>query len=143
MTFALVPLLAAGMQVGAPTAPAALAGALADADSVDWVRADRAHHTITFAIDRAGEAYRLVATVDGGTVTALAIRDAGRGRIHSFGALTWLSDEMADVDAVAHVDVDDRGHVTLVTTDDRRIAVEPGRGDGNDGPRARWAAAWS
>src|SRR5258708_36267025 len=118
MTFALVPLLAAGMQVAAPPAPGALAGALADADSVDWVRADRAHHTITFGIDRAGEAYRLVVTTDGGAVTALAIRDVGRGSF-AIGQLTWLSDEMRDVEAIARVDVDAHGHVTLLTNADR------------------------
>lgn len=131
-----------GIRVTAPPdARAQLAGALADADSIDWVRADAAHRTVTFAIDHAGEAYWLVATIDGGAVRALAIRDAGRGSLE-LGALTWLADEMQDVAAIARLDVDGDGHVFLVTDDDRRYAVIPAH-DTNSAVEARWAAAWS
>jgi hypothetical protein len=148
LTLALVPLVAIGLagdglHVAAPAAPTTLAGALADADSVEYVRADRAHHTITFGITRAHEAYQLVVTTrDDGTLAALAIRDAGVDPSIELGKLSWLADEMADVDAIARLEIDAAGKVTIVTADDRRIAVVPGRGDGNDAARARWDAAW-
>jgi hypothetical protein len=148
MTAALIPLLAiatsAGLRVTKPVvAQARLADAIIDADSIDWVRADRAHHAITIRIDRAGEAYELVATTSSdGAIVALEIRDAGPGSF-AIGRLSWLIDELRDVEAVARLDVDDRGDVTLVTRDDRHYAIVPGRGDGNDAVRARWAAAWS
>jgi hypothetical protein len=148
MVIALVPLLAVGlstegMRVATPAAAqVALASALADADSIDWVRADRDRHTITFAIDRAGEAYRVVVTMRDGAVAALAIRDAGRGSFDA-GTLSWLADELKDVDTVARLEVDAAGRVTLVTGDDRRYTIVPGHGDGNDAARARWEAAWS
>jgi hypothetical protein len=135
-------LLESELRVAVPhVAQAELAGALADADSVDWVRADRARGTITFAIDRAGEAYRVVATTNRGEVASVAIRDAGRGRVET-GPLSWLVDELADVASVTRLEVDDGGRVTLVTDDGRRYAVIPGRGT-NDAVEARWAAAWS
>src|SRR5438045_2433428 len=73
-------------------AQVALAQALADADSIDWVSADV--HSVKFGIDHAGEAYEIVATTARrGVVTRVVISDAGRGRFE-LGPLSWLADAM-------------------------------------------------
>ena len=119
-----------------------LAGALADADSVDAVTADRAHHTVTFAIDRAGEAYEIVARIaDDGDVEQVTVRDRGLGH-PGLGPLSWLVDAMAESTAVVRLDVNAEGAVTLVTDAGEAYRARPGRGDGNDAVRARWEAMW-
>jgi len=118
-------------------AQARLAEALADADAVDWVRAD--DHTFTFAITAKGEAHLLVATTSGQRIISLAIRDAGRAPSEADG-LSWLVGEMHDVAAVTRLWVRD-GRVMLATGDGRRYAMLPGHGT-NAAVEARWAAEW-
>ena len=134
--------LAHGMAVSTPQdAQATLAGALAEADSVDWVRAD--HHAITFGIDRAGEAYTLTATTDDdNAVATLQIVDLGRGG-RELGPMSWLADAMTGTSAVTQLVVADDGAVTVVTNDgDRYLAIPTGTGN-NAAVEARWAEAWS
>jgi hypothetical protein len=125
-------------------AQARLAGALADADSIDAVAVDRKHHTVTFSIERAGQAYDVIATTRRrGEVIAVAIRAVGEGTFE-IGGLTWLSDTMRSTSAVARLTVDDDGAVTLVTNKGLRYMAIPGRGSGgNDEVEARWAAEWN
>lgn len=136
---------ASGVVVTTPhAAQARLAEALGDADSIDWVTVDRAHHRVTFAIDRAGEAYEIIATTrPSGTVVSLAIRDLGLGHV-GMGSLSWLADAMQDTAAVSRLLVDEDGAVTLVTSEGARLMAIPGRGSGgNAAVEARWAAAWN
>jgi hypothetical protein len=117
-----------------------LADALGTADSVDFVLArDR---IVTFGIDRAGEAYEILATIDAhGRVVALEIGDVGRGRFEP-GRLSWLTDVMKDAASVARLDVEDDGEVVVITnTGERYLTVE--RTDGNAAVEARWGAAWN
>lgn len=124
-----------------PAAQARLAEAIADADSVDAVRVDRSHHTVTFAIDRAGEAYEIVARVaQDGEVASLTIRDRGLRHI-GLGPMSWLADVMGRTHAVVRLEVGAAGQVTLVTDDGARYLAAPSR-DGNRAVRARWRAAW-
>ena len=141
MMFALLPVLA--LVTSQPhAAQARLAEALGDADSVDAVRADPAHHTVTFSIDRAGEAYEIVARIrPEGQIVQLAIRDRGRGQV-GLGPLSWLVDVAAQTAAFVRLEVQPDGQVTLVTSDGDLYRAMPGGGDGNDAPRARWAATW-
>ena len=143
MSLVILLALAHGMVVATPAeAQMTLAGALADADSVDSVRS--VDHAITFEVERAGEAYDLIAKTDGdNVVTSLEIVDVGPGN-RELGAMSWLADAMEDVDAVAQLVVaDDDGAVTVITSDgDRYLAIPAGTG--NDAAvEARWAEAWS
>jgi hypothetical protein len=118
-----------------------LADVLATAESVDWVIAG--DHRVTFAIDRAGEAYTLVAfTGASGRVVAVEIADAGPGCAHELGDLTWLVDVMKDSAAVSRLVVNSDGAVTLITNDGERYQALPGRGS-NAAVEARWAASWN
>lgn len=116
-----------------------LADALGTAESVDFVRArDRA---VTFGIDRAGEAYEIVAAIDErGRVVALEIDDVGRGSAEP-GGLSWLTDVMKDVASVARLEVDDGEVVVITATGERYLIVD--RTDGNAAVEARWGAAWN
>jgi len=136
LTFALASV--SGELVTSPrAAQARLAEAIADADSVDWVHTN--NHTITIAIDHAGEAFHLVATTRGQRVVSLEIVDAGRAAVEA-GELTWLVGEMRDAAAVTTFTVDN-GRVTLVTSDGRHYPLAPVRGP-NAAVEARWAGAW-
>ncbi|MBA3540611.1 MAG: hypothetical protein H0T79_13455 [Deltaproteobacteria bacterium] len=119
-----------------------LAETLASADSIDWVRANG--KTITFAIDRNGEAYRVVATTGArGTVIGFAITDVGTATGEA-GNLVWLANELANTVAVTRLIADEDGAVTITTSDGSRYMAIPGRGSGgNMGVEARWAAAWN
>jgi len=137
LTFALASV--SGEQVTSPrAAQARLAEAIADADSVDWVHTS--DHTITIAIDHAGEAFHLVATTRANRIVSLDVIDAGRAAAIEAGELTWLVGEMRDATAVTTFAVED-GHVTLVTSDGLRYAMAPVRGP-NAAVEARWAGAW-
>ncbi|HUJ60327.1 MAG TPA: hypothetical protein VLX92_17620 [Kofleriaceae bacterium] len=143
----LVWLAADGVLPPAPATPspqAELAGALADANSVDWVRADPEHRAVRFGIDRAGEAYEVIATVRAdGTLASVTVHDAGRGTT-GLGPLSWLVDVMRETAAVTQLSVDADGEVTLVTDDGLRYLAIPGRdGSHNDAVEARWGAAWN
>jgi len=116
-----------------------LAEALADADSIDWVRASG--HTITFAIGHGGEAYRVVVETRGKDIIAVSVRDAGRGGSRGGGRLGWLIGEMQDTTAVTEASVKD-GQVTIGTSDGHRYLLLPGRNT-NAGVEARWAAEWN
>ena len=124
---------------GDEAAQARLAEALADAESIDWVATQG--DVISFAIDRAREAYRVDVTTEDHRVVAVAIHFVGpQPNIH--GSLTWLSREMSEIHAVPRLDVDEDGNVTLGTDDGRAYLVIPDRHDGNTAVEARWAAAW-
>jgi hypothetical protein len=117
-----------------------LADVLATAESVDWVRAD--DHRVTFAIDRAGEAYTLVAfTGEDGRVIGIEIEDAGLCP-SGVGELSWLTDVMKDRRSITALLVNADGNVTLVTDDDERYQAMPGHG-GNARVEGRWAASWN
>jgi len=150
---------AAGEHVSTPRdAQTRLAETLATADAIASVRANAdGDHTITFVIQRDGEAYRVIATTDQGNgngnddakddqrVASLEIIDAGTADAAAppRDDMSWLVSEMHDVSAIRTLVVDDRGHVTLGTSDGRRYAARPHRGPkGNAGAEARWAAAW-
>ena len=121
------------------TPQARLAEALADADSIDWVRASG--HTITFAIGHGGEAYRVIVETRGKDIISVSIRDAGRGGTRNGGRLGWLISEMQDTAAVTEASVKD-GQVTIATSDGHRYLLLPGRNT-NAGVEARWAAEWN
>jgi hypothetical protein len=117
-----------------------LADALATAESVDWVMAG--NHRVTFAIDRAGESYTLVAfTGARGRVIGLEIIDAGPGPLEP-GDLSWLTDVMKDRASITRLLVNSGGYVTLVTDDGEQYQVLPGHGS-NASVEARWAASWN
>jgi hypothetical protein len=126
----LLPVLAtlSGAPAPAPTsAPDAaqlrLAEALADADSVDWVRVDRAHRTVTFGIERAGESYEILASeAPDGEVTQVRTADTGRGS-RALGGLSWLADAMHRQSAIRRLEIGDDGAVTVVTGDGTRYVV--------------------
>jgi len=125
---------------GPGPAQARLAEALADAESVDWVTTSG--NTITFAIDRANEAYRIDVTTLHHQVVAVDIHFVGpQPAVH--GQLSWLGREMTEVDAVQRLDIDDEGTVTVGTTDGRSYLVIPDRHDGNTAVEARWGAEWN
>lgn len=124
MTIALLPIfaLAAAQHTAAQ---ARLANALADADSVETVRVDRSHHTVTFAIDRAGEAYDVVARVaTDGEVCSLTIHDRGKGHL-GLAPMSWLVDVMAQTHAVVRLEIGPAGRVTLVTEGGQRYLAIP------------------
>jgi hypothetical protein len=130
-----------GDRTMAHAAQARLAEAIADADRVDWVRGDGP--TITFAIEHAGEAYQLCATVRGRQIVALAVIDVGRANATEGGELSWLVDEMRDASAVTRLEVDDDGVVSMATREGRSYRFVPSAGRGtNAGVEARWAAQW-
>jgi hypothetical protein len=117
----------------------ALADALATADSVDYVRAEPT--AVAFGIDRAGEGYTLVATIDArGRVVALEIDDVGIGHTGA-GALSWLVDVAHDTRAIVQLVVD-AGIVVVVTADGERYEAIRHAGRTNAAVEARWAAAW-
>lgn len=134
-----------GEQVSTPRdAQARLAETLASADAVTSVRANAdGDHTITFAVTRDGEAYRVIAQTDDTAVVSLSIVDAGPTTRGPGNDMSWLVTEMHDVTAVPRLTVDAAGHVTLSTSDGRRYAARPHHGPKvNAGVEARWAAAW-
>ena len=131
---------------GSPrAAQARLAEALADADSIESVTADRAHHQITFAIERGGEQYAvIVTTARRGVVVGVQTRDVGPTTADP-GSLSWIVDAMQNTPAVTRLLVDEDGAVTLVTSDAQRYMAIPGRGSGGTGNimvESRWAASW-
>jgi hypothetical protein len=136
-----------GLVVSKPAAAqVTLAEALADADSIDWVRTGA--HWVKFGIDRAGEAYEIDATTaKRGLVTRVAIRDLGRGRgrADELGNLSWLADAMLPASAVTRLVVDASGTVTLVTREGDRYQALPGHSGSrsNDAVEGRWAASWN
>ena len=119
-----------------------LAETLAAADAIHSISAHR--HEIAFAIERGGEAYRVVATTRAkGKVVSLTVTDVGPSR-DDLGSLSWLSNELAEATAVTNLRVDEDGAVTISTSDGRSYMAIPGRGSGgNVAVEARWAAAWS
>jgi len=142
-----LPLIAFALGAGVPeervttpqAAQARLAEALADADAVDWARANG--NTYTFAIDYKGEALLIVATTRDDEVVSLAIRHAGRASIEEpQDALSWLVGEMHDAQSVTRLWVRD-GRVMLSTGEGRRYQMRPGHGT-NAAVEARWAAEW-
>jgi hypothetical protein len=130
-----------GEVVRAPgPAQARLAEALADAESIDSVVATGDH--VTFAIDRAHDAYRVDVTTRRHQIVGLEIHYVGP-EPSEHGKLTWLSRELSDVHAVRRLRVDDEGTVTLDTDDGRSYLAIPDRHDGNTAVEARWGAAWN
>jgi hypothetical protein len=130
-----------GDRTSAHAAQARLAEAIADADVVDWVRGDG--QTITFAIQRAGEAYQLCATVRGRQIVQLQVMDVGRANPGEGGQLSWLVDEMRDTSAVSQLGLDDDGVVSMATREGRSYRFVSGASHGaNAGVEARWAAQW-
>ena len=117
-----------------------LADVLASADSIDYVRSG--DHRITFAIDRAGEAYTLVVRTNArDRVVGFELTDAGPGS-YELGDLSWLVDVMKQSAAVTRLGIAADGTVTVVTADGERYQALPGRGS-NAAVEARWAAAWN
>ena len=142
----LATLASPGRDISAKTpraAQALLAQALGDADSVDWVRADAANRVVVFGIDRAGEAYEVVATTKrSGVVDTVSVRDVGRGS-HELGDLSWLADVMEATDSVKRLVIDERDQVTLIAGDGTAYLAITGHGPyENSAVEARWAAAW-
>jgi hypothetical protein len=150
MLLALLPLVA--VSLGSPddtvvttsprSAQVRLADLLADADSIDAVRAHR--QTFTFAIMRGDEPYSVVASTSSeGDVVDVVLRERVASDL-DLGSLSWLADTMKQTIAVTNLDADEDGAVTLTTADGVRYMAIPGRGsggtaaDGNDeddGPR--------
>lgn len=116
-----------------------LADLLADADSIDSVRANK--HEFTFAIERGDTPFEIVATTD---LRGVVIEVVARERIAAdvdLGTLSWLADTMKQTTAVTRLAVDEDGAVLLTTSDGMRYIAIPGRGSGgNDEVEARWAA---
>jgi hypothetical protein len=142
-----LPLIAFALGAGVPeervttphAAQARLAEALADADSVEWARANG--DVYTFAIDYKGEAFLVVATTRDHEVVSLAIRHAGRASVEEpQDALGWVVGEMHDAQTVTRLDVRD-GRVMMSTGEGRRYLMLPGHGT-NAAVEARWAAEW-
>jgi hypothetical protein len=125
---------------GPERAQARLAEALADAESVDWVRAHG--QTVTFAIDKAMERFEIDVTSEKHRIVGVDIRFVGP-QPAQHGELSWLGREMTEINAVRALDVDDDGNVTLTTDDGRNYRVIPDRHDGNTAVEARWAAEWN
>lgn len=122
------------------TAQVRLAVTLGEAEAIHAVVVRRG--AIVFAIDRAGQAFEVVATTQRGQVTKLSIRDRGPA-LGGGGGLTWLAAELAEATAVTGLAVDEDGAVTITTSDGRAYLAIPGRGSGgNAGVEAQWAAAW-
>ena len=123
-----------------------LAEALADADSIDWVRADRTRGTVTFGIEHAGESYEIVVSASpAGDITSVRTADVGRGT-RALGPLSWLTGAMSRSAAVARIEVGAAGEVTLVTDDGTRFFVVPartGRPGGGDAGRMTSGGAWN
>ena len=118
-----------------------LADALAAADSIDSVRAQR--NTVTFAITRGERRIDLVATTKQGRVVQIVERDRGI-TADELGSLSWLAESMQETIAVTHLSVDEDGAVTLTTDQGVRYMAIPGRGSGgNAAVEARWAAEWN
>lgn len=116
-----------------------LADELADADSIDSVRAS--DHTFTFAIERGDTPYEIVATTDRrGVVIDVATHERIAADF-DLGGLSWLAETMKSTTAVTRLAVDEDGAVLLTTSDGQRFMAIPGRGSGgNDEVEARWAA---
>ncbi|MDB4955165.1 MAG: hypothetical protein JWO36_2734 [Myxococcales bacterium] len=159
MMFTILPLVSVAMVLASPGEGGTVGGSaasprgeqqrlaqtLADADSIDAVSADRKRHLVTFSIDRAGEAYTVIAkTRRTGEVLSVEVRDEGTGTFE-IGGLTWLSDTLRGADAVTRLVVDEDGAVTLTTSEGERYMAIPGRGSGgsNDATSARWGAEWN
>jgi len=117
-----------------------LAETLGNADAIHSVRA--AKNTVTFTITRGDTAYAVIATTKRGDVIALDIKPISSGELG--GGLTWLADEMQSITAVTKLVPDEDGAVTIVTSDNRRYQIIPGRGSGggNEAVSARWAGEW-
>ncbi len=133
--------------VAAPEAHAAqeqLAAELADADSVDFVRADQVRHEVVFGVQLAGERYEIGAsTRDDGEVEKVTSHDRGLGH-DAVGPLSWIADAMHETHAVVQLKVGEDGEVTLITDDGTRYLAIPGRhGNHDDAVEARWAAEWN
>lgn len=128
------------------TAQVQLAVTLAEADAIHAIGARAG--SITFAIDRDGESFEVVATTRGkgrhrGEVIGLTITDTGPA-IGDAGNLSWLGAELSDATAVTRLSADEDGAVTITTSDGRAYMAIPGRGSGgNAAASARWAAAWN
>lgn len=116
-----------------------LADMLADADSIDSVRAS--DHTFTFAIERGDTPFEIVATTDRRGVVIDVEAHERLAADFDLGGLSWLADTMKSTTAVARLAVDEDGAVLLTTSDGQRFMAIPGRGSGgNDEVEARWAA---
>jgi hypothetical protein len=123
-----------------------LADMLADADSIDSVRATSSvqanEHTFTFAIERGDTPFEIVATTDHhGLVIDVEAHERMAADL-DLGGLSWLADTMKSTTAVTRLAVDEDGAVLLTTSDGQRFMAIPGRGSGggNDEVEARWAA---
>ena len=123
-----------------------LADVLGEADAVTTVIAG--HDGVSFLYVRSGEAYEAVARTRHGELVTVDIRDAGPslgwdGTDDGVerGGLAWLGDVMKETVAVARLEVDRDGAVTLVTSDGQKYMAIPGRGSGAS-VEARWAAEW-
>lgn len=124
----------------AKNAQVQLADALATADTIDRVSGHGA--TFTFAITRGDHPLEVIATTVDGEVVRIVERERGFDTL-SLGGLSWLADTMRETVAVARLDVDEDGAVTLTTSDGMRYMAIPGRGSGgNTEVEARWAAEW-
>lgn len=116
-----------------------LADMLADADSIDSVRASE--HVFTFAIERGDEPFEIVATTDKRGVVIDVEEHERMAAGFDLGGLSWLADTMKSTTAVTRLAVDEDGAVLLTTSDGQRFMAIPGRGSGgNDEVEARWAA---
>jgi hypothetical protein len=122
-----------------------LADMLADADSIDSVRASgsvhASEHTFTFAIERGDTPFEIVATTDRHGVVIDVEAHERMAADFDLGGLSWLAETMKSTTAVTRLAVDDDGAVLLTTSDGQRFMAIPGRGSGgNDEVEARWAA---
>jgi hypothetical protein len=122
-----------------------LADMLADADSIDSVRASgsvhASEHKFTFAIERGDTPFDIVATTDRHGVVIDVEAHERMAADFDLGGLSWLAETMKSTTAVTRLAVDDDGAVLLTTSDGQRFMAIPGRGSGgNDEVEARWAA---
>jgi hypothetical protein len=127
------------------TSQVRLADMLADADSIDFVRASgsvhASEHTFTFAIERGDTPFDIVATTDRHGVVIDVEAHERMAADFDLGGLSWLAETMKSTTAVTRLAVDDDGAVLLTTSDGQRFMAIPGRGSGgNDEVEARWAA---
>jgi hypothetical protein len=140
------PMAATTDSISGRAAQVRLADVLGDADAVTTVIAKSG--VVAFEYVRGGETFEAIARTRHGEVTDLELRDVGPA-LGWDGAedggeragLAWLGDIMKETVAVARLEVDRDGAVTLVTSDGQKYMAIPGRGSGAS-VEARWAAEW-
>lgn len=136
------PMAATTDSISGRAAQVRLADVLGDADAVTTVIAKPG--VVAFEYVRGGEAFEALARTRHGEVTELELRDVGPALGWDGaerGGLAWLGDIMKETVAVARLEVDRDGAVTLVTSDGQKYMAIPGRGSGAS-VEARWAAQW-